>query len=226
MGLLDHVEKALLEAKKAGEPLERLIKEDEVAAKTSWKAIGASSLRRSSHDCVEVSPVRVEFKPKLSALLVTTLFMLSTVGIVFTVVSKVLELEPVILYGLSAVAAILVSFVLIGLYRGMTPVVFDRGEGLFWKRRKQPDSNEITDSDSACRLSDIYAVQLIRKSHTSGSSTSGSSSVSYQLNLVKKDGNRLNVTSSQSKSQQQSNAEALSKFLNVPVWEFSTYTAM
>jgi len=225
MGLLDHVERALLEAKKAGEPLERLIEEDEVAAKTSWKAIGASSLRRSAHDFLEVSSTRVEFKPKLFTLLASTLFMLSTVGIGLTVVSKVTELEPAILYGLSAAALILISITLNGFYRGMTPVVFDRGEGVFWKRRKQPDSDETTDSDSACKLSDIYAIQLIRKSQSSGSSGSGSN-ISYQINLVKKDGNRLNVTSNKSKSQQQSNAEALSNFLNVPVWEFSTYTAM
>jgi len=140
---------------------------------------------------------------------------------------KIQELDPVILYALPIIALIIVAATVNKIYRGTIPVVFDRTISWYWKSRQQPNRTGTSEDKNACRLSDIYAIQLIRKSVSTGSSSSGGSSgISYQLNLVKKDGSRLNVTSNKKKSQLQLSAGKLSTFLNVPIWEFSTYTVM
>jgi hypothetical protein len=71
-----------------------------------------------------------------------------------------------------------------------------------------------------CRLSDIHAIQLLQE-YVSTSSSSGSSSryYSYELNLVLKDGNRLNVVDHGKLSLIRTDAEQLGQFLNVPVWD-------
>ena len=61
----------------------------------------------------------------------------------------------------------------------------------------------------------------ILQERVSSSSSSGGSSryYSYELNLVLKDGTRLNVVDHGGKSLLNANAETLAQFLNVPVWD-------
>lgn len=226
MGIMDSLQDAFSEAMKAGEPLEQLIKDDDVAGKTAWTAVNSPG-SASTHKFQQVSPTRIEFKPDLPALLKPTFLTVVIVGGMFTIMTKMQELEPVILYSLPVFALITAAVTANKFYRGLTPVVFDRTTGYYWKSRQQPGRSDTSEDKNACRIDDIYAIQLIRKSvSTGGSGSGGGSGISYQLNLVKKDGNRLNVTSSRNKSQLELNTEELSTFLNVPVWNFSTYTAM
>jgi len=226
MGIMDSLQNAFSEAMNAGEEIEQLMKDDDVAGKTSWNAIRSPG-STGTHKLQQISPTRIEFKPDLPALLKPTFFMLIIVGIMVSFIPKIQELDPVLLYALPIIALIIAAVTVNKFYRGMTPVVFDRTTGYYWKSRQQPERSDISEDKNACRLNDIYAIQLIRKSvSTGGSSSGGGSGISYQLNLVKKDGSRLNVTNSGKKPQLELKAEELSKFLNIPVWNFSTYTVM
>ena len=86
----------------------------------------------------------------------------------------------------------------------------------FWKGRKAP--NEVLDIHAlknACKLEDIYALQLIAE-YVRGNK---SSYYSYEMNLVLKDGNRLNVVDHGNQTKLREDAQALATFLKVPVWD-------
>ena len=87
------------------------------------------------------------------------------------------------------------------------PIVFDRGEGLFWKGKKTDSIN----------LENIHAIQLIREC-VAGDSESPSF-YSYELNLVLDDGERRNVIDQGGQGRVVKYAEQLGQFLDVRVWD-------
>ena len=97
------------------------------------------------------------------------------------------------------------------------PRVFDKLTGMYWLGHKEPDyvykvANEVQNNQA--RLSDIHAIQLIREYVRSDKN----SYYSYELNLILKSGERLNVIDHGKKSEIISDADKLSKYLGVPVW--------
>ncbi|NOX46536.1 MAG: hypothetical protein GXO89_06110, partial [Chlorobi bacterium] len=102
------------------------------------------------------------------------------------------------------------------LYFGTKPIVFDKRNKSFWKGRKSP--NMVYDKEELkafIKLEDIHAIQLISE-YISGKK---SSYYSYELNLVLKDARRSNVIDHGNDSAIRSNANILSRFLDVPVWD-------
>ena len=69
--------------------------------------------------------------------------------------------------------------------------------------------------DSSAPLSSIHALQLLSE-FVSGSK---SSYYSYELNLVLNDGSRINVVDHGNLERLRSDASALSRFLDKPVWD-------
>ncbi|MEM7548447.1 MAG: hypothetical protein AAF363_02150 [Bacteroidota bacterium] len=101
-------------------------------------------------------------------------------------------------------------------YFSLTPIVFDKREGYFWKGRKSP--SEVFNIDRIkhrMKLDDVHAIQLIseRVSSNNGSYRS------YEVNLVSSKGERVNVIDHGKLSTIREDADTLSKFLNVPVWD-------
>ena len=102
------------------------------------------------------------------------------------------------------------------LYFGTKPIVFDKVRGVFWKGRKKP--GEVFDRRSLKNftgLEVVHALQIISE-YCRGSK---SSYYSYELNLVLKDGKRINVVDHGSIRKLREDAEILSKFLSIPVWD-------
>ena len=127
--------------------------------------------------------------------------------------------DATVFYILTAIA---VSIVFIGINKILkwtVPIVFDRNMGCYWQSRKQPDSSSTHGYIASCQLNDIHAIQLLKES--CGSPSKGSAYVSYELNLVLNDSSRLNVVDHRNSSQIRSDADKLSKFLGVPVWDAS-----
>lgn len=101
-------------------------------------------------------------------------------------------------------------------YRQMLPIVFDKQDGLFWKGRK-PDSVMLTQEATAkyARLEVVHALQIIAEYLTS----KNGGYYSYELNLVLKDGNRINVVDHGNRKRLAEDAQVLADFLGVPVWD-------
>jgi len=117
------------------------------------------------------------------------------------------------------------------------PIIFSKTMGLFCKGRnlnkikgyfrKRENSNQSSE-DNTCEkqipFEQIYAIQLIPVKHTGGKV----SSISYELNLVLKNKERANVIHNSEvrhdvKKQIRKDAESLSHFLGVPLWDTLDY---
>ena len=99
---------------------------------------------------------------------------------------------------------------------GTAPIVFDKGNGYFWKGRKSPqDVIEISSLKKCIQLDQIHAIQLVSEYiHTSKSSF-----YSYELNLVLEDARRMTVVDHGNLKRLREDAGKLSEFLGKPIWD-------
>jgi hypothetical protein len=101
------------------------------------------------------------------------------------------------------------------LYTGTSPIVFEKGRGVFWKGRKGPDEAiDSRDTRNFVRLDHVHAVQLIAE-YISGKS----SYYSYELNLVLEDGKRIPVVDYGNLGKIREDARTLALFLGRPLWD-------
>ena len=112
---------------------------------------------------------------------------------------------------------------------------FDRREGCFWKGRwkrgdgalsiRRADLNARLEKEALkdyIDLADVYAIQLIKEYVPGSRGTDSCSSpyYSYELNLVLKDGERMNVVDHGNLTRIRADAIQLGEFLgNLPVWD-------
>jgi hypothetical protein len=192
---------------------------DPLAGQTGWTP--ARDDAAFGDKLVKVSSSRWEFRAsaraKLSALVFVLIGLAVLIGVpVYKHLSGSLSLNK------NTVMPLLIGLVfsLAGgflLYAGTTPVVFDKRKGYFWKGRKAPD--EVLDRKTLkhyAMLADIHALQLLSEL-CSGPKTG--SYYRYELNLVLKDGKRINVVVRGDKNKLRDEASALSTFLGKPVWD-------
>jgi len=95
---------------------------------------------------------------------------------------------------------------------------FDKISGFYWRGKKGP--REVPNAHADKRFtafSNIYALQIIRERVRSDESTYSS----YELNLIRKDKSRVNVTDHSNIKRLREDAKLLSEFLGVPVWDSS-----
>jgi hypothetical protein len=182
---------------------------DSVAIKTRWAPLVAGGTSFRTRRLVSVNPGRVEFPASLGAKLFAGVFGLMGLSSVVLGIAN-LHWFP-LLFG--------VGFVGLGgglFYFGTTPVVFDRREGKFWRGRATPYGliNRMAPAQQA-RLDDIHALQII----TERIRGDDGSYDSYELNLVLRDGRRLNVMDHGDYHALQADAETLGGFLGRPVWD-------
>jgi len=195
---------------------------DPVAEKTEWIPLKRGGTNMKTHNLVEKHPQRVEFKMTVGILLFSILFIIvgvfAGVFISWDVFSGVAQFTlrdhwPALLFFFSFSGTGLIV-----LRSGSKPIVFDKHSGFYWKGRTEPDiSTAGSEQKDNCRLSDIYAIQILRE-RVRGDEKSYNS---YELNLVKKDGNRLNVVDHGKRDAIRADANKLSEFLGKPVWDIS-----
>ena len=95
------------------------------------------------------------------------------------------------------------------LYRDMVLIVFDRARGFFRRGSKKSP------------LEDIHALQLIQEECTSGvgSMYANAQFFSYEVNVVFRDGRRINVIDYGDLEQTRQEVKKLSNFLGKPLWD-------
>lgn len=197
--------------------------DDPVADKTAWGPLKSGGASFCTRHLVEVGPHRLEFRATLGAQL-------------FYLIFAVMGLATVIIFpfgmassgegGVVILFPILIGLVFVAVgggmyYFGTMPVVFDRGTGHYWRGRTPPDL--MPDRNAATNwvdLKDIHALQLLSEWCRSSSSNGGGSSYySYELNLVLRSGDRINVVDHGKIRRLRTDAERLSRFLDVPIWD-------
>ena len=187
-------------------PFDPAVFDDELAMKTSWNPAVSGGVNVGTHNLKLVSPERMVFSTSMAARLV--------IGILFAVPLVAIICIPIFWDDLD-LPGVLGIFIFGGVFLGCAfffgPRIcglrsFDRREGCFWKGRwkrgdgalsiRRTDLNARLEKEALkdyIDLADVYAIQLIKEYVTSYGTEHSSSYYSYELNLVLKDGERMNV---------------------------------
>ena len=191
--------------------------DDEIAASTEWFPLQGGGSNFCTHRLVEQGPERLAFKASGLSLLMPSIFGFISIAclVSFLFVNDTEKFSFLIPVGLafSAVSILLTYFL-------GKPIVFDKFSGLYWKGRTRnglpPRKGELIHS---ALLSEVHAIQLIPE-WVRGSENSY---YSYELNLVLNDCRRMNVVDHGGRSCIREDADILSQFLGVPVWDAIDY---
>ncbi len=181
--------------------------------KIDWSPLKSGGASFKTHKLVEKSSQRVEYKASVGSILFGGLFALvgSGITIAFFVLGASFFL---LLFGL--------VFEGVGVFvlkQALTPIVFDKSEGYFWKGRKSPHQvSDISEIKVAAKIDDIYGIQVI-KEYVRSTSDKGrdTSYYSYEINLILSSGERLNVVDYGNANAILQDASKLSKFLGKPI---------
>ena len=196
---------------------------DDVALKTEWIPLKGGGSNFQTHKLVQMGYTRIEFKATWGAKIFSLIFV--TVGLAVPVVFWINDIQTnggilgsgflfIMLFGSIFMAAGGWMF-----YSFAKPVIFDKTKGMYWKNWKAPTRYLAEgDKDDSRRIGNIYALQIIPELVRSDNK----SYVSYELNLILRDGKRMNVVDHGDPLQLQEDAQKLSEFLDVPVWDART----
>jgi len=183
--------------------------DEPVAALTTWEPLVGGGANFKTRRLVPVDGSRVEFPASAGARLFVGVFGAFGVG----------SLAFAIGAGHWAPALFGVAFTGIGAalwWFGTTPVVFDRRQGAFWRGRTAP--NETVNRAALkhyALLADIHALQILEERVASDDGAYSS----YELNLVLRDGRRLNVMDHGDYEALRADAATMGTFLGCPVWD-------
>lgn len=194
--------------------------EDDVALKTEWAPLKRGGTNFKTHKLVERNYTRIEFKSTIGAKLFSLLFFSIGVGIPIIFGREMIH-EFADIYQSDFIFIFLFGliFATVGgwlFYSFAKPVIFDKTLGLYWKGWNKPKHYMAkVEGEISSRIGDIHAIQIIPELIRSDNR----SYVSYELNLVLKDGSRMNVVDHGNPLQLRSDAQKLSEFLGVTVWD-------
>jgi len=195
---------------------------DPVALTTEWVPLKKGGANFCTHK-LSVKNARIEFRPSLGAYVFC--FFFCVMGLMF--VANFVHLAVVshkIGMLISAVFPVAIGsvFVVVGvvLLRSISvPITFDTALGYFWKGRVTPEELFLNSADTTredlTAINRIYALQIIAE-YCRGSK---SSYYSYEINLVLKDGKRVNVIDHGNLNRIRADAQTLSNMLGKPVWD-------
>jgi len=196
---------------------------DPLAEQIQWAPMKEGGANFRTHRLVSGLGNRVEFRATAGAKLFGLLFLF--VGLAVLAVAVVVAVTgtqgvlPVILLGL-------LGLVFAGIGGGMLYVmtrraVFDKDSGYFWRGRRDPQMALLgAPPGEFTPLTTIHAIQVLSERCQSGGESSDTY-YSHELNLVLQDGTRVHVVDHGSRAHIRDDADALGKFLGVPVWDAS-----
>lgn len=197
---------------------------DPIALKTSWSPAKKGGSNIKTHRLVYVDASRIEFQASKSLKVVPMLLIIAGLALptIFSArplingaFSLTLMTVPPILVGL---LLLIIAGILWYLYT--SPIVFDKSEGSFWKGRITPQEKAKNGTSGIhTQLKEIHAIQLISETCWRNEDRSYRS---HELNLILKDGSRINVVDHSVKEKISECARRLSLFLEIPVWSALT----
>ena len=193
---------------------------DPVAELTAWTPAKRGGANFRTRRLVMVTPHRIEFRASIVAKIFFGSLLLGGIGVAVGV-SAFYFSTGTFSFSTDTLLPLLVgiAFAAVGgcfLYFGTAPVAFDKSRGFFLKGRKARDGTfDSNSSKHFATLEEIHALQLISE-YCRGSKRSY---YSYELNLVLRDGKRINVMDHGDRDKLREDAETLSRFLERPIWD-------
>jgi hypothetical protein len=221
--MFERLKLKLQELARQHEPVAPAQLDDPLARQTAWGPLKPGGANFCTQKLVRVDPDRVEFRAAWGMIAFCLIFLLA--GLAVLALFGAMWLGWISMSSkdqdnlwVAAVVGGLFSVVGGGmLYFFTLPVVFDLRRGAFWKGRGGPE--QVRERATPGRFTDleqIHALQIVAE-HCSGSK--GSSYYSYELNLILKDGSRLNVTDHGNLARIRADAQTLAAFLGKPLWD-------
>jgi hypothetical protein len=219
-----------------GEPIDPTRFDDPIARKTKWNPMEHGGSSFGTRSLQAIGPHRLEFRATRAYFLLGGSF--TAVGLLFagTAIAVfaakgelTIDAASGLVCPLSFSAGLLVIG-LVALLAGKVPQVFDRQVGYYWIGGAPPGhpiaanvghtSQGTSSIDSnGVRLDSIHALQLIQERCSSGSGSRKTHYFSYELNLVFRNGGRLNVIDHGNLELLRRDAQSLAQFLGRPLWD-------
>jgi len=185
--------------------------EDPVAKLTEWGPSKGGGASFCTHVLRDDAPARLSFRPAVGAIIFHSVFFLAGTGMVVLGVTTALETStPAPLFVMGLVGLLFGSIGAAMLWSGTQPIVFDRAQGRYWKGWSPPPP----DFGTGVELTAIHALQVV--SEYCGGKTRF---YSYELNLVLKDGTRVNVVDHGDAARLRRDGSTIARFLGVPLWD-------
>ncbi len=201
------------------EPFDPKTLDDPVAIKTEWTPLKGGGANFCTRKLVQVSPLRYEFRAALGAIGFFMIFLVAGLGVLCIAVSEFIKAGNHFTGTVFFLGVFGIVFSLAGglmLYFGTRPIVFDKQYNCFWKGKIPADELlYATANELLMPFKEIYAIQLISEYL----SDSDGSYYSYEMNLVSEEGVRTNVVDHGNLEKIIEDANTLSEFLDVPVWD-------
>jgi hypothetical protein len=217
--MFEKIKKAVMAATESAVPFDASRFNDPLAMQIEWGPAKKGGASFKTHTFASDGFNRAEFKTSVGAKLFCFLFI--GAGITFPVLFGMNELynESTLFYEKLLPVAFGLIFVAAGgflYYINGSPVVFDKVKGCYWRSWKKPDHNTNRSMmKNFARLHEIHALQIVQE-YIRGNK---SSYYSFELNLVLKDGTRLNVVDHGNINSLRKDARQLADFLGKPLWD-------
>lgn len=199
----------------------------ELALRTEWTSIGTSSASFCSHRLRhEADGGEWRFAAVGMAKAFFWIAALGGVGMAVLLLSgaippfQVMLKELPFLYVVIPLGALTGIGIGIFLYRKLNPyIVFDWRNGAFYRAEGDPRKlGDLAQLKTFTPFREIGALQILEK-FVRGSGSNGGSYLTYELNLVTRDGKRVNVISHGGYRQLAEDAGKLAELLRVPLWD-------
>jgi len=198
---------------------------DDLAKRVSWTPVKRGGANFRTHKLVIEEPFVAKFKTTVGHLIFGLIFMIIGVGVTgwmvysmygdinFDGLGSLTRLAmPLFFGGIFALSGIATIF------SALSPIRFDKQTGDFRKGRRAANAmgpHEMEASSGYAKLNSIHALQLIKEYCRK----KDSSYYSYELNLVLESGQRINVVDHGNLNRIRDDAQTLSQFLGIPVWD-------
>ena len=217
MGLVDKL-KTLIKSQ-IKEPFDPSIFDDEIALQTDWGPLVSGGTNfKTKNLSIKPGVNKAIFKASIGSILFGGIFLLAGIGVMIAGISKLIS------SGYEADNYFLIGFGLIfGTIGGVIlnyftkPVTFDKENGFFYKGRISRDKLIYSEGDikNCISLKKIHALQIIAE-YCSGNK---SSYYSYELNIILKNGERMNVIDHGNLKAIRNDADTVADFLDIKVWD-------
>jgi hypothetical protein len=208
--------------KKPEKPISEILKEqnidDPLAQQVSWKPNSRGGANFVTRKLVATSSFQMEYKPSIMSKIFPLMFAVFGSVPLFIFFMHTGGDDDMIVLGLMGLGFFAVGTILF--FAMGSPCIFDKGTGYFSKGF----GTKCTQSGPSKRcmlLSDIHALQIVKELvHTKDGRY-----YSYEINLVRNDASRITVVDHAKLDIIRKDAETLSGFLGVPVWD-GTYSPL
>jgi hypothetical protein len=198
--------------------------DDPIAQKVDWTPAKGGGTNIRTHKLVEVNPNRLAFKPTIGVLIFGSIFLLIGigVGVGFATAFITGKFDGPVALGIIFMTVFPLAFGGGGFFilrSSCKPRFFDAREEWYWASRQPVELADRNDEEyeHGVPFGDIHALQIISE-YCRGDK---SSYYSYELNIVLKSADRVNVIDHGNIGKLRLDAEKLAEFLNVPLWDAS-----